>query len=162
MGKPEAQRRWECTCALLVGKVLARAGAEPGALTVLAGGSSLRGMLDPLRPVSAALLLVGAGEEIGHTRACGDTFRLSLLSERLLKANGGSFPRATSHFFKILSSRWNRSAFYCKDSRFPNPSLERTTPTAGSIPGAVTAQAQGQPTGKAEKPRPDSVECVNQ
>lgn len=50
MKKPKAQRRWECRCALLVGKVLARAGAEAGALMVLAGGSTLRSTVDPSLP----------------------------------------------------------------------------------------------------------------
>nr|XP_019601957.1 PREDICTED: peroxisomal biogenesis factor 16 isoform X1 [Rhinolophus sinicus] len=43
-------RRWECRGALLGDTVLAGAGAEVGALMVLAGGSSLRWMLDSLLP----------------------------------------------------------------------------------------------------------------
>lgn len=75
-------RRWECRCALLGDTVLAGAGAEVGALMVLAGGSSLRWMLDSFLPqFPQHYLWLGTGDEaVGHTRACRDTVQLSLNS----------------------------------------------------------------------------------
>lgn len=94
------------------------------------------------------------------TRAPAETHSDCIrLSRRPLKSDGGSFSRATSQPFKTRSSRSSLSAFYWKDSRRPDPPLERVALTAREPPWSWSCACARTANREGEKPVRTLLSC---